>query len=278
MKNIVTIDWLAENLNNENLVILDCRFGMKEQQYGLNEYIKSHINNAIYIDLKDLIGEVKEHGGRHPLPSLNGFVKMIENSGVDDEKVVVIYDDGELAPASRLWFMLKYIGIKDAYVLNGGFSTWIERKLPVTEMVSKPKESKGIRMNINSKLICDKEYVRENFNKEESIIVDSRSRERYLGLEEPLDKKAGHIPGAINYFWRDNFNGIKIKDLNILKERFEELNDYKKIIVHCGSGVSACVNVLLMSEIGLKPILYLGSWSDWISYDDNEIISEKLMP
>nr|WP_276575891.1 rhodanese-like domain-containing protein [Oceanirhabdus seepicola] len=130
-------------------------------------------------------------------------------------------------------------------------------------------------MKINSKLICDVEYVRENLNKEASIIIDSRARERYLALEEPIDKKAGHIPGAVNYFWKDNFDNLEVKDLNALNEKFHELKNYKKLIVHCGSGVSACVNVLLMSEVGLKPILYLGSWSDWISYEDNEVICEK---
>ena len=275
MKNIVSIDWLLENINNKDLVILDCRFGMNDPQYGLKAYKKSHINNGVYIDLKDLTGEVRVHGGRHPLPPMNEFVKNMENSGVDNDKVVVIYDDGELAPASRLWFMLKYIGIKEVYVLSGGFKTWAERKLPLTDKLNEAKQSKGITMKINSKMICDVEYVWENLNKEESIIIDSRARERYLGLEEPLDKKAGHIPGAVNYFWKDNFDDLGIKDLKTLKERFEKLNDYKNIIVHCGSGVSACVNILLISEIGFDPILYLGSWSDWISYEDNEIICEK---
>ena len=130
-------------------------------------------------------------------------------------------------------------------------------------------------MKMNSKLICDVEYIRKNIEKEESVIIDSRAGNRYLGIEEPLDKKAGHIPGAVNYFWKDNFEDNKIKDLKTLEERFEEVNDYKNIIVHCGSGVSACVNILVMCEIGLDPILYLGSWSDWISYEDNLIISEK---
>lgn len=278
MKNIVSIDWLLENINNNDLVILDCRFGMNEPQYGLKAYKKSHINNAVYIDLEDLTGEVGEHGGGHPLPSMNEFIKKMENTGVDDEKVVVIYDDGELAPASRIWFMLKYIGKKEVYVLHGGFKTWIERKLPVTDIVNEQKESKGIAMSINSRMICDVEHVRKNIEKEDSLIIDSRSRERYLGLDDPLDKKAGHIPGAVNYFWKDNFansDDFQIKDLKTLNERFDKLKNYKNVIVHCGSGVSACVNTLLMSEIGLDPILYLGSWSDWISYEDNMIVCEK---
>ena len=276
MKNIVTIDWLLENLNNKEVVILDCRFALSDPEYGLKAYKKSHIKNAIYINLEeDLTGEAGEHGGRHPLPNMKDFAKSMEKVGVDDEKTVVIYDDGDLASASRLWFMLRYIGKKEVCVLNGGFTTWIERELAVTDVVDEPKESKGITIKIHSKLLCDVEYVRENIGKEESVIVDSRSRERYLGLEEPIDIKAGHIPSAVNYFWKDNFDNINVKDLNKLNERFEKLKDYKNLIVHCGSGITGCVNVLMMNEIGFEPILYLGSWSDWISYKENEIICEK---
>lgn len=276
MKNIVTIDWLLENLERKDLVILDCRFDLSNPEYGLEAYKKFHIKNSVYISLEEnMAGETKEHGGRHPLPDMNEFTKTMENSGVDDEKTVVIYDDGDLAAASRLWFMLKYIGIEKVYVLAGGFQTWIERELPTTDIVDEPQKSKGITINIDSKLICDVNYVIENIRKEESIIVDSRSKERHLGLEEPIDKKAGHIPSAVNYFWKDNFHNLKVKDLSKLNERFENLKDYKNIIVHCGSGITGCVNVLMMNEIGFQPILYLGSWSDWITYKDNEIICEK---
>ncbi|MCT4509222.1 MAG: rhodanese-like domain-containing protein [Tepidibacter sp.] len=113
--------------------------------------------------------------------------------------------------------------------------------------------------------------VRRNIDQDKSIIIDSRSLERYKGEVEPIDKKAGHIPSAQNYFWLDVLEDDKMKDIKKLKDHFNEVLKYKNVIVHCGSGITGCVNYVALDEIGVKSKLYLGSWSDWISYDENEL-------
>ena len=117
------------------------------------------------------------------------------------------------------------------------------------------------------------DFVKNNIEKEGSIIIDSRANDRYLGIEEPLDKKGGHIKGAENYFWQENFKNGKLKKSEELKEGFNKFKKYDNLIVHCGSGITACPNIIAMQEIGLEPVLYLGGWSDWISYEENEIVS-----
>jgi thiosulfate/3-mercaptopyruvate sulfurtransferase len=123
-------------------------------------------------------------------------------------------------------------------------------------------------------MLCDIEFVKDNIENEDAVIVDSRANERYKGIVEPMENRAGHIPGAVNYFWQEILDNNRIKNIEALKDRFKELKKYDKLIVHCGSGITACPNIIAMQETGLKPILYLGSFSDWVSYDENEVVKE----
>lgn len=275
MKNIITPEWLVQNLNNPDIAILDCRFEMGNPEYGRKSYGEAHIKNALFVDLEDdLTGEIGTHGGRHPLPDMKTFLQRIEEFGISDETTVIVYDDGDLPAASRLWWMLKYIGKEKVYVLEGGLDKWkalgFETQSSIPERPNKGK----LALNIHQDMLCDVNYVRDNLTIEDSIVIDSRARERYLGLVEPIDKKAGHIPGAVNSFWLDILDGDKLKNNDGLKELFKGVSSYRNIIVHCGSGITACPNFLAMDEIGLKPVLYAGGWSDWISYKDNKVESE----
>jgi thiosulfate/3-mercaptopyruvate sulfurtransferase len=276
LKNIVSAEWLLENINRDDLVILDCRFSLSDPSYGEEAYKKAHIKKAVLVDLeKDLAGEKGEHGGRHPLPDMNVFAKRMEDLGVSDESTVVIYDEGDIQSASRLWWMLKYIGKDNVYVLEGGIGLWSEKGFETTNVSTVPGHKGKLTVNIKPEMRCDVNFVSEQLGSENTVIIDSRSSERYLGLLEPVDKKAGHIPGAKNYFWQEILDGYNLKDMDKLSERFKDLEKYDKIIVHCGSGITACPNILVMDELGLKPIHYAGAWSDWISYDENPVISEK---
>jgi thiosulfate/3-mercaptopyruvate sulfurtransferase len=136
-----------------------------------------------------------------------------------------------------------------------------------------PKVNKGkFSINLNSAILTDVFYVKSKMYRDDVIIVDSRAPERYRGEVEPIDKKAGHIPGAKNYHWKDVLNEkLCFKSKEDLKEHFRELEKYKEIILQCGSGIDACGNFAALDELGLKPKLYLGSWSDWVSYDDNPV-------
>jgi thiosulfate/3-mercaptopyruvate sulfurtransferase len=276
MKNVVTAEWLLQNLKRDDIIVLDCRYDMNNLDYGLNEYKKAHIRKAQFVSLEDdLTGKKGVHGGRHPLPDMNEFARKMESLGVDDEKTVVVYDDYELTSAGRLWWMLKYIGKDNVYVLEGGFKGWGEKGFETTDKAEESPKSNGLSVNLQNDMLCYVNYVKERIDDPNSIIVDSRTKERYLGLVEPIDKKAGHIPGAANHFYKDNFDGLKIKDVEALKEMYKDLERYKNIIIHCGSGITACPNIIAMEEIGLKPIFYLGGWSDWISYDENPIETQK---
>ncbi len=270
MKNLVSAKWLKEN-NNDDMVVVDCRFDLQTPSYGKDSYLKNHIPDAIYMDMnKDLAGDVKEHGGRHPLPDLNEFRSKLESCGIGRDITVVAYDDGEVAGSSRFWWMLKYIGHDKVYILDGGIKDWIKSGYSLSSDIPK-KEKKHLDMNINESIIATVGEVKGHISKEESLIIDSRSFERYKGEVEPIDKTAGHIPSAKNYFWMDVLENDKMKDNEKLKTHFNELSSYKNIIVHCGSGITGCVNYVALDEIGIRSKLYLGSWSDWISYDDNEV-------
>ncbi|CAH2213706.1 sulfurtransferase [Tepidibacter aestuarii] len=271
MKNLVSAKWLKENNNNNDMVVVDCRFDLQNPSYGKNSYLEGHIPHAVYMDMdKDLAGEVKEHGGRHPLPDLNVFKSKLESCGIGNDTTVVAYDDGEVAGASRFWWMLKYIGHDKVYILDGGIRAWIKESYSLSSDISK-KEKQFLDVNINESIIATVDEVKENIAKDTSVIIDSRSFERYKGEVEPIDKKAGHIPSAQNYFWMDVLENDKVKNNKKLKDHFNQVLKYKNVIVHCGSGITGCVNFLALDEIGIKPKLYLGSWSDWISYDENEV-------
>lgn len=275
MKNIVSVNWLKENLNKQNLVVVDCRFDLMDKEYGKRSYEKEHIKGAVRVDLeKDLSSEVREHGGRHPLPKIEKLKETFENIGISNESIVVAYDEGDLAGPARLWWILKYLGHKEVYVLNGGIEAFKSVGGEVTSDVE-PIEKSEFKVNVNKDMIVDMEYVKDRINNERVAIVDSRENKRYIGEFEPVDKRAGHIPGALNYFWMDILDkaedGFTIKSQDKLKELFSKLNDYDEVIVYCGSGVTACPNSLALTEAGVNHKLYAGSYSDWISYEENTV-------
>lgn len=275
MTNIVSVNWLKENLNNQNVVVVDCRFDLMDKEYGKRNYEKEHIKGAVRVDLeKELSSEVREHGGRHPLPKIEELKETFENIGISNESIVVAYDEGDLAGPARLWWILKYLGHKEVYVLNGGIEAFKSVGGEVTSDVE-PIEKSEFKVNVNKDMIVDMGYVKYRIDNERVAIVDSRENKRYIGEFEPVDKRAGHIPGALNYFWMDILDkaedGFTIKSQDKLKELFSKLNNYDEVIVYCGSGVTACPNSLALTEAGVKHKLYAGSYSDWISYEENSV-------
>lgn len=272
MSNFVTAKWLHEHIDDEDIVIVDCRADLFDREYGKSLYEDGHIKNAFFLDVKnDLAGEAKEHGGRSPLPELDIFKNKLESIGISNNKTVVAYDEGKLAGAERFWWMLRYLGHDMVHVLNGGIIAWLEEGYPLTKEL--PVAKKGtLSINFNEEIITDVFEVKSKMEKEDFVIVDSRATERYRGEVEPIDKKAGHIPGARNYHWKDVLNDkSEFKSKELLSEHFKELNKYKEIVLQCGSGIDACGNFIALDELGFKPKLYVGSWSDWISYEDNPV-------
>lgn len=274
MKNFKTVDWLKENFDRKDLIIFDVRYALDDEDYGKNAYKKDHIPKAIFIPLEEtLTGEVKEHGGRHPLPNMEEFAKEMNELGLDDDSMAVVYDQGDLSMAGRLWWMLRYIGFKKVYVLLGGYEKWKSKDYPVNNHKPSIRKGNKLSVNIQKDLIADIDEVKETISNDKQVLVDSRTPERYKGEVEPMDRIPGHIPGAINLPWtelpKDEVDPEKIK------EHFKGLKDYDKLVVHCGSGITATVNLMFMEEVDLSPVLYLGGYSDWVSYDENEVIKEN---
>lgn len=273
MKYIIDKEWLLKNLHDQVRVI-DCSFSLGDPAKGRQEYEKNHIPGAVYFDLeKDLSGAAGEHGGRHPLPNIDDFIQKLERSGIDESTTVIVYDQGEGAFAARFWWVLHYLGHEKVYVLDGGFKGWAAENYPVTSEVPTYKRA-AFKVNINHKLLASMEEVREVSRGQDSqtILIDSREQRRYLGLEEPIDKKAGRIPGALNKPWFEGISAGYYKHADVQKQRFIDISPESQIIVYCGSGVTAAPNFLSLKEAGYEKVkLYLGSFSDWISYDENEI-------
>lgn len=276
MKNFVTTEWLAKHLDDKNMVVVDCRSDLIDLNYGRDVYNKGHIKGAVFVDLKkELCEPVKEHGGRSPLPSLDKIKSVVERLGISNDTLVVAYDDFKITGASRFCWMLRYIGHNKNYILEGSINKWISEGYELSKDNVEPKSAK-FNIDLKENMITYVNYVNNHKKDEDILLIDSRANERYKGEVEPVDKIAGHIPGAVNIHWKDNLkeNG-SLKDLNNIKERFREATNRKETIVYCGSGIDATYNFMLLDEIGIKAKLYAGSWSDWITYPENEIAKDE---
>ncbi len=245
-------------------MIADVRFYLSDHARGRREYDTAHIPGAIFVDLhQDLADTTVTGAGRHPLPTTNAFARLLESLGVTPDSTVVAYDDQRGAMASRLWWMLDAIGHRDARVLDGGLAAWIEEGYPLTAEVPTsdntdypvPGEWAG---TVSAATIGD--------DPDRPVtIVDSRAPERFRGDQEPLDPRAGHIPGAINRFHGDVVGPDgRFRSAAELASHFDGVGPSP--VVYCGSGVTACHNLLAMRVAGIEgAMLYPGSWSEWSS-------------
>lgn len=293
MDSTVTKRWLLARLYEPEQTIVDCRFTLGKPQEGKERYNKEHIPGAVYLDLElDLSAPVGGHGGRHPLPDTQVLASRLSKFGIGNDTRIVAYDDENGMNAARLWWLLRYLGHEQVYILEGGFSQWKEGKYPVTDHQPVRVPSSFVA-NVRPQMLAGVEEVREvsaktvnNAGAETGsdvnvadaaptlpVLIDSRAKDRYQGMNETLDKKAGHIPGALNFFWKNTQNADgSFKSADELAAHFAGLDKEAEIIVYCGSGVTACPNVLALEKAGYKNVrLYAGSWSDWISYEDNPV-------
>ncbi|MCM3629731.1 sulfurtransferase [Paenibacillus glycanilyticus] len=273
MNNIVSLKWLLARLYETDIVIVDCRFQLGKPDFGREAYEASHIAGAVYLDLeKDLSAPVDEHGGRHPLPDITDLTIALSKVGISNETRVIAYDDQGGAFASRLWWLLKYLGHEQVFVLDEGFTAWQNAGFPVNAEQKVLIPSRYLA-TVQHNMLVEMDEVKEKLNDENVTLIDSRDGARYRGEVEPLDKKAGHIPGAINRLWSEaKGEEGKWKSADEQAARFADLPKDQETIVYCGSGVTACPNVIALQEAGFTKVrLYAGSWSDWISYEGNPI-------
>jgi thiosulfate/3-mercaptopyruvate sulfurtransferase len=263
MNHFITSEQLKTQLTK--VVIFDCRFHLMNKSLGSEQYRTGHIPGAYYLDLeKDLSSAVETHGGRHPLPDIETFSKKLRAAGVNQHSVIVVYDDSRMAYAARAWWLLRYYGHQQVVILDGGFNGWVAAGGAIDRREPAPK-------NGNFKAVIQQDWTVNRADILQSgpafTLIDSREAKRFRGEEEPIDPVAGHIPGALNYLWQDatTEQGF-IKSEDAQRKRWEDLTNRDNLVVYCGSGVTACVNLLSLEMCGVKAKLYPGSWSDWCSY------------
>lgn len=273
---VVSADWLHHQLQRDPpaaIVVVDCRFSLANPEQGQQQYQAGHIPGAYYLDLnRDLSSPVQTHGGRHPMPDLAQLAATLSAMGVTsanagEPTLVVAYDDSRLAFAARLWWLLRYMGHDQVAVLDGGLAGWQAAGYPVTTEVPGPQPGQFMPA-LRPELLVDIEAVKARKDQPGVVLVDAREPERYRGEREPIDPIAGCIPGAVNYPWQDatDERGY-LKPLDDHRQRWAEVAPAAEVMVYCGSGVTACVDLLSLALAG-KPEgkLYMGSWSDWCSY------------
>ncbi|HZQ50064.1 MAG TPA: sulfurtransferase [Candidatus Dormibacteraeota bacterium] len=259
---VVSAGWLAEHLEDHDLRIVDFRWTLQGGS-GHDKYLAGHIPGAVFVALEDVTGKGP---GRHPLPAREQFQEAMRQAGVDDGTRVVVYDDVGASVSARLWFLLRWFGHHDQAVLDGGFKAWTG---PVQTDVVAPARGTFTAREPDRSRVVDREVVRGLSG---VPVLDSRLGERYRGETEPVDPKAGHIPGALNAPYPGNLDESgRFLPAEKLRERFDELGVRKGqgAVVYCGSGVNATHNLLAMELAGIDDVrLYEGSWSDWSSTDE----------
>ena len=267
---LVSTEQLAQQLDDPNWIVFDCRFTLTNTEAGRSAYRQGHIPGARYVHLdEDMSSAITPASGRHPLPEVQVFADKLSRWGVDSRKQVVVYDDSFGSMAVKMWWLLRWLGHDNVALLNGNWQLWVKHKLPVTTELSKIIPA-HFEPHVRSELLVDTEEV--DFARRErcSVLIDARSEQRFSGEQEPLDKVAGHIPGALNWVYEENldFDGTYLP-ADELKEAYINLMHGLKpqqVIHTCGSGVTACHNMLAMEIAGLHGSkLYAGSWSEWIT-------------
>jgi thiosulfate/3-mercaptopyruvate sulfurtransferase len=267
---LVSVTDLAANLDNPEWVVCDCRHDLADTESGRRAYAHSHIPSARFVHLdQDLSGPVTGKNGRHPLPDPGVFCRRLGELGIDHGTQIVAYDESGGCYAARLWWMLRWVGHGRVAVLDGGWDAWIRDGRPVT--AAQPAiRPVTFTARLNPGLAVNADYVAAHLHSDEFGVLDARSAERFRGINETLDPVGGHIPGAANRFFKHNLDTTGcFKPAAELKEEFSDLVGARRpenILHQCGSGVTACHNLLAMEIAGLPGSrLYPGSWSEWVS-------------
>ena len=266
---LVDSRWLQENLGKPGVVVVDCRFSLADAQAGRRAYAAGHIPGAVYADLeKDLSGPVTEHSGRHPLPNPESLAERFSAWGIDETTQVIAYDDAGGAMAARLWWLARWLDHRYTALLDGGLGAWLqaggtlETALPVDE-------PRPFQARVDDGLWVDAAAVEARLEHGEFTLIDARAAERFTGSVEPIDAVAGHVPGAVNRPFTENLDAQgRFRPPADLREAFAGLladRDPSQVVHMCGSGVTACHNLLAMELAGMPGSrLYAGSWSEWI--------------
>ena len=265
---VVQADILSVALGRPDLAIVDCRFSLPDPNLGEQAWLGGHIPGAVYAHLeRDLSDMTRKGVGRHPWPDAEAFCARLSKWGISPASQVVAYDDGDGAMAARLWFLLRMLGHEKVAVLDGGWSRWVSLGLPVST-IPRQHTPTHYRATFDGARLFDAHEVEAHLARS-GLLVDARAPARFRGEEEPLDRVAGHVPGAINRPYAQNLVDGRFKSPMQLADEYRALlngRDPSEVVAMCGSGVTACHNLLAMERAGLRGAkLYMGSWSGWIA-------------
>ncbi len=268
LSSLIRAEELLRISGKPKLVLIDARSGPD----GKASYMKKHLQGALHVDLDTQMSEIKDDaakGGRHPLPSVEQFARTLAGLGISKDSHVVIYDDKNGAnAAARFWWMLRSLGHEEVQVLNGGFSEAEKSGFPMSSQVEQVEKAEPYVADDWKLPLSEIMEVEKAAQSENRLVIDVRAPKRYAGEWEPIDLIAGHIPGALNVPFASNLNekGLFLSPAELREKYLKLLNNkpIENVIVHCGSGVTACHTLLALDHAGLEiPKLYVGSWSEW---------------
>ncbi len=259
-------------IQDHDWLVIDCRFNLANPQAGEQAFAQGHIPGAVYAHLdRDLSAAKTGRNGRHPLPSVRAFEQTVQTWGIQGRTRVVAYDESGGMFAARLWWMLRWLGHDDVRVLDGGWPAWRAEGGATSTAEPLPRQASTWQAQPRGDWLLTAEDVLANLNQSDrQVIVDARAPDRFRGENETLDPVGGHIPGAHNRFFQHNLLADgRLKPAEALRAEFSALLGEQALdtVVHqCGSGVTACHNLLAMAQAGLPMTrLYAGSWSEWCS-------------
>jgi thiosulfate/3-mercaptopyruvate sulfurtransferase len=270
---LISADDLAAHIEDPDWVIVDCRHDLVNLAFGREAYAAGHLPHAVFADMETELSGAKRFDdgafrGRHPLPEKEALAAVLRRWGVNQSTQVVAYDAHGGMYAARLWWLLRWIGHEAAAVLDGGLPAWQALGQPLSSDPPDPRSLGAIDVRAPFVPTVTVAEVLENIESEQRTVVDARAADRFRGENETIDPVGGHIPGAKNRFFKDNLhNDGRFKAPEQLREEFASvIADPRKAIMQCGSGVTACHNLLALEVAGMPgAALYPGSWSEWSS-------------
>jgi thiosulfate/3-mercaptopyruvate sulfurtransferase len=267
----VSADWLRAHAGDADVRVIDARWSLAAS--GREAYAAGHVPGAVFVDLEADITPTSGPG-RHPIPGHEQVARVFGAAGVDDDTHVVAYDDAGGSVASRVWFLLRRYGHTRVSILDGGYRAWLAAGGAVSKETPHP-EPRALHLRAASgEDVVDKAYVRalgERLRTGEVLLLDARAVERYRGESEPIDARAGHIPGAKSAPWMDNLSAspdgvARFRGDDELRALYTSLGatKAKEVIVYCGSSVTSCLDIVGLERAGFGPVrVYEGSWSEW---------------
>jgi len=268
---LIDVSQLSRHTQDPAWVVFDCRHDLFDPSRGARLYAEGHIPGSHFAPLDTaLAGPKTGVNGRHPLPAADDFAAFLNRHGVTPDTQIVAYDDVGGQYAARLWWLAKWIGLTRVAVLDGGLPKWIADGFPLTAEVPVPRGGGTVVARPDPNQVLDAVAVQTGIAAQSCLVLDARAPERYRGEVEPIDPIAGHIPSAVNRFFKANLNpDLTMRPTTELRREFEALLGDRRpeeVAHQCGSGVTACANLLAMELAGLKGSrLHAGSWSEWIA-------------